>query len=417
MRSKWFSVLAVVVMAAFCVSAFAESSRDVPAPGPVQFVQLGTISSGGGAAVGGGDIVYDAFGIYGLANQGYFPTATQADDLVITEPGAVGQNILYYTVLVGGYADAASCPGATPAGFDVTVGLWTRTIGTEPANPANTMGFLTLRSNMPKEPIPGTECSFSGVPKAVGGSIVQLQCIITGNVPLPQLMYLVVDTDDPGGQCAGPITTGVPPTNGSSTGRWRAPIGCNTVPCAPTDECASYGPPPLYMGVYTDFAPPIPFPGQGLGPVCHYPFPGPTSQSDYYSIGYANPTAGNFNLQIVVEGQPWACCDTTTFDCTNVQESDCAGVWTDGTLCNNLTEPCSAAGACCDTALGVCRDTFESLCAGYLEVFTAGSTCSTVSCPVPPNVPTLTQWGMVTLTVLLLTGLTIKFGRRHTVTA
>lgn len=147
------------------------------------------------------------------------------------------------------------------------------------------------------------------------------------------------------------------------------------------------------------------------------------AEFDYYYGTYGFywfggcPICGTMTMEIVTEGQPWACCDPATFACVNTEETKCAGTHVEGTLCNDMDPPCSEAGACCDTLTGTCTDSFASLCDGYLEQFTAGESCSAVTCDVPDGVPTVTQWGMVVLAVLLLAGLTVKFGRRNAVTA
>lgn len=144
----------------------------------------------------------------------------------------------------------------------------------------------------------------------------------------------------------------------------------------------------------------------------------PTGYNFYWFGGC--PVCGSFRAEIIAAGVPWACCDLTTYACENMLETECealGGMPVEGTLCNNLDPPCSEAGACCDTTTGVCEDTFALYCDGYLQMFYPGELCAAVECPVPPNVPTLTQWGMIALTVVLLTGLTIRFGRRRTVTA
>lgn len=238
--------------------------------------------------------------------------------------------------------------------FTATVALWTDSAGDPSAGIPDTM-------------IPGTDCVFVDVP--TGSST--LQCSVPAGISIPDGLWLSFETT----------------TDNSG---WKI---------SDFDTCPTTGPP----GFSEDF----------------------WAEEDLIFGGFsffwfggcpANPQS-SFVATIVVEGPPWACCDTTTHSCANVFESECAGVFTEGTLCNNLPEPCSEAGACCDTATGACENTFASLCDGYLQAFTAGSLCVDIDCPVPENVPTLTQWGMIVLTVMLLAGLTIKFGRRRTVTA
>jgi len=274
-------------------------------------------------------------------------------DDIHLQPGPHGDLVEYRVRTFGSTATGADA--GLP--YNVEAGLWTDVLG-DPA------------LGIPDQLIAGTQCNWVGLP--VGATSI-LACTVPAGITIPNGLWMGLEFNQD--NCGWRIASGI--------------------------HCPTTGPP----GYSEDF-----FAEEDLvlGGFAFYYFgacPG------------ANNLQASFVATIITEGQPWACCDTATFDCTNIQESLCTGVYTQGTLCNNLPQPCSAAGACCDTATGSCRDTFEVLCDGYLEVFTVGSTCSTVSCPVPPNVPTLTQWGMIALTALLLTGLTIKFGRRHTVTA
>ena len=154
------------------------------------------------------------------------------------------------------------------------------------------------------------------------------------------------------------------------------------------------------------------------------------AEFDYYYGAYSFywfggcPVCGSMTMEIVAHGQPWACCDVTTFACVNTEETKCdpmTSVHTEGVLCNDLDPPCSEGGACCDTLTGTCTNSYASLCDGYLEVFYPGTDCATIEgqgmCPDPEGVPTVTQWGMFVLVGILLAGLTVKFGRRRTVTA
>jgi hypothetical protein len=274
-------------------------------------------------------------------------------DDIHLEPGMTG-DLVKYSFSVFGSTVSGSDAGSP---FTVTSSLWTVDTG-DPA------------TGLPDMMIPGTDCTFENVPTGMW----TLECVVPAGISIPSGLWMALEfsTDNSG---------------------WLI---------ADFNDCPTTGPP----GYSEDF-----WGDQLIGDGIAF----------YYFGGCpANPQSSFGAAQIVTEGMPWACCDLETYDCVNVQETACndlGGVFTEGTLCNNLEEPCSEAGACCNTATGVCTDGFAVDCGGYLEAFYPGERCEAITCEVPPNVPTLTQWGMIALTVLLLTGLTIKFGRRRTVTA
>ncbi len=410
MNSTWSRALAVAAVAGFSASTFAQNdfqNRGAPQLGEPQFV--GTVYSDGSAVSPGGDVVFSNFSpLLTLVTQD--ATELMGDDLVITEPGAVGSEILWYSMEVGGYNDCAVPPANTP--FDVVTSLWSISDGTEAPNAGNGLGFDFYRPGQPLAPIAGTDCTFTGLPVSAAGTVIEVVCKVSPGIALPGSLFMMTEFDHPDA-CAGPALGDGVPQNGVSAGRWRSTIPCSA-PGIPGDcpnlgipsECADYGPPPAPAGI---------------GTACHFQFPG-LNQLDWLFSGFAAPfqNLGNWRARVVVEGSPWACCDTSTFACSNIQESDCLGVdqvFSEGTLCNNLNPPCSEGGACCDTATGACSGSFASECTGFLEVFTPGGSCSSVVCDTPDNVPTVTQWGMIVMTTLLLVGLTVKFGRRRTVSA
>lgn len=366
MKSKWCLVLGIL---GICLFVTAASARDLEAkikidvPEGTQFG--GRISSQAGL-VATGDVVYSG----GTLGTGFFPQdysfgypggSTVSFDDIWIEPGP-NDVMVGYSVGVYGRADFGEMQPMTT----YTTALWYDT--EDPPDP---------NIGLPDTMIPGTECVFVDVP----AGLFQLDCYPTDpNITLPRSFWMSLHS-----------------TSDSYGWLNAAPVDCPTT-----------GPP----GYSEEFW-------------CQYLGPG---NSILFGCYYFSCAAGSgcadgcsqasFALNPVISlGSPWACCDMTTFDCDNVQETDCAGVFTEGTLCNNLEQPCSEAGACCDTTTGVCEDTFALYCDGFLQMFYPGELCADVDCPVPPNVPTLTQWGMIALTVLLLTGLTIRFGRRRTVTA
>ena len=110
-----------------------------------------------------------------------------------------------------------------------------------------------------------------------------------------------------------------------------------------------------------------------------------------------------------------ACCNTTTGACTieNV-ETVCLvyGLYFVGETCGTS----STCGACCDLGSSFPSGCFSSWtsqggCATLGGTYVDGFPCSTTeACPTPPVVPAVSEWGMASVVLLLLTGLTIKFG-------
>jgi len=117
-----------------------------------------------------------------------------------------------------------------------------------------------------------------------------------------------------------------------------------------------------------------------------------------------------------------ACCDGTTGTCTNgVLSGNCVGdqqSWTKSTSCAAIDPPCfEHTGACCDTLTGSCVNGVPgSLCQGADQSWAKGEGCSLTFCPVPnPVIPTVSEWGLAIMSLLLLVGLKVYFGRREAV--
>ena len=110
-----------------------------------------------------------------------------------------------------------------------------------------------------------------------------------------------------------------------------------------------------------------------------------------------------------------ACCDLLTGGCTEiVLRSVCSGAhqsWTSGATCNDVA--CEAvAGACCDhDPFGGCTDglTRAECNCGRCE-WTKLALCDDVEC-LRESIPTVGAWGLAILTLLLLTGAKVRFGR------
>jgi len=117
-----------------------------------------------------------------------------------------------------------------------------------------------------------------------------------------------------------------------------------------------------------------------------------------------------------------ACCDASQpgGSCANnVPESLCNTAnpqitWTKGTLCANLSPPCSEhTGACCVS--GTCVDGVpESSC--LPGEWTKDTLCADLDPPCSGGViPTVSEWGLVVLALLLLVGAKVHFSRREAV--
>jgi hypothetical protein len=119
---------------------------------------------------------------------------------------------------------------------------------------------------------------------------------------------------------------------------------------------------------------------------------------------------------------PGACCETVKGTCADgVLEADCKGaqrIWTKGTSCSAVDcDP--TLGACCDhDPFGGCTDTTFNQCPtdGTKNEWTKGRSCAQVTC-THNSIPTVSEWGIVVLTLLLLTGAKVYFGRRQAAAA
>lgn len=119
------------------------------------------------------------------------------------------------------------------------------------------------------------------------------------------------------------------------------------------------------------------------------------------------------------ECEAGACCDGSTDLCADdVPMALCAGdrrIWSVNTLCAKLEPACIApTGACCDhDPFGACTDgvTSADCNCGQCE-WTKLASCDDVACP-HDSIPTVSSWGLAILSLLLLTGAKIRFGRIH----
>ncbi len=120
------------------------------------------------------------------------------------------------------------------------------------------------------------------------------------------------------------------------------------------------------------------------------------------------------------ECDPGACCDASTGVCTDdTPVTRCTGfrlTWTANTPCADLDRACvSPVGACCDQdPFSGCTDGLtRAECSCELCEWTDDALCDDVACP-HDSIPTVSTWGLAILSLLLLTGAKIRFGRvRH----
>lgn len=116
---------------------------------------------------------------------------------------------------------------------------------------------------------------------------------------------------------------------------------------------------------------------------------------------------------LVCEEVAGACCDRLDGFCRNgVLRDECDGaqpVWSEGELCSEiLCDP--AMGACCNTRFGTCMSSIIADCAGTNLSWTKGEDCNVQNCP-DPFIPTVSQWGLIIMTLLLMITAKIVFGR------
>ena len=149
---------------------------------------------------------------------------------------------------------------------------------------------------------------------------------------------------------------------------------------------------------------------------------GVPGRDDQFGFGRINA----FNALTLLTGAFGACCESTPDlggICTNgVLEDDCNGPqqqWNQRATCAQIG--CDEArGACCDMDAGplatggdCTTDVLRSDCQCDQCVWTKGARCSDVPCPaIFVAIPTVSEWSLVILTLLLLTGAKIFFGRR-----
>lgn len=111
---------------------------------------------------------------------------------------------------------------------------------------------------------------------------------------------------------------------------------------------------------------------------------------------------------------PGACCNTLDGTCAeDFYLGECQGdqrFWTQGASCADVS--CDAAlGACCDQEpFGACTETTNAQCRCDQCVWYKLMTCAQIEC-VHNSIPTVSQWGLVVMTLMLLIGAKVYFGR------
>lgn len=102
--------------------------------------------------------------------------------------------------------------------------------------------------------------------------------------------------------------------------------------------------------------------------------------------------------------QNGACCDAFGNCADDVAESACNGDYFHNTVCQSVTCPL-VFGACCDGSTGECREVTYSECLCPACAWTKDVACADTTEPCEsPVIPTISAWGMIILTLLLLVG-------------
>lgn len=122
--------------------------------------------------------------------------------------------------------------------------------------------------------------------------------------------------------------------------------------------------------------------------------------------------------------QNGACCDLLAGTCEDdVDQDECSGaqqLWTKGGSCVDVV--CDATpGACCNhhaaplAIEGTCEETTINECTCDGCDWTKGATCAEITCDADfVDIPTVSEWGLMVLTLLLLTAGKLAFRRpRH----
>jgi len=244
--------------------------------------------------------------------------------------------------------------------------------------------------------------------------------------------------------CATPILcpSGIPTDCSGSA-------GCNAVPggadCAFCEGCDGF--PVVHCASVADCPPPLPGMPAGIDCVADPLFgcfsdadcgPGLPCLVSARNVGgklcTSDADCGTTAVeQTICTETTGACCDIITGDCVSDQlRSDCPDgtvgtlnqhAWSKGLTCDDVD--CDAIlGACCDhDTFAGCNDTTSAGCprsetgTQNKVTWTKGSLCAEITDCDHKAIPTVSEWGILVLTLLLLTGAKIYFGRRQAATA
>jgi|CXWL01.1.fsa_nt_gi hypothetical protein len=136
-------------------------------------------------------------------------------------------------------------------------------------------------------------------------------------------------------------------------------------------------------------------------------------------FGRASATGTAYAFRISGAG---SCCNRRFGSCTSCElQTDCEDAeqtWTDGSSCS-LAACAPALGACCDRALSgnptqaECNETNIADCNCTDCEWTIDATCADIVCePTYGPIPTVSEWGLIALTLCLLIGAKIAFSTR-----
>jgi hypothetical protein len=117
-----------------------------------------------------------------------------------------------------------------------------------------------------------------------------------------------------------------------------------------------------------------------------------------------------------------ACCNRLTGTCSLTLQAACVCpdcVWTEDAACGQVS--CTPIqGACCvrSEQTADCSQTSQAGCEAIGGEWTRETDCANVTCdPLFVPIPTVSEWGLVIMALLLLVGGKVYFGRRQTATA
>jgi hypothetical protein len=143
-----------------------------------------------------------------------------------------------------------------------------------------------------------------------------------------------------------------------------------------------------------------------------------TTQANCPAGQYQTWTVGATCDSVACDEVTGSCCDTISGACqVGVIQGQCAGVWTEGGTCSSCV---AATGACCvddGLASAACSDGQTlAACNAAGGTWTQGTACADLTDPCQPDftaIPTVSEWGLAVLALMLLIGGKIYFSRRE----